>query len=192
MSGEFWHRILSLSIHTAHTVWIVALALSVDKSGVIAKYSLFVPPLVIASLLEMWRWALLGRDVVEIKGAYSLASELEATNHKFLLLSWYVIPPIPPRRLLERYSEAGQHFPVTNPRDTFFAKFFLTSEVTKPLLAGAALVLGDLYMNSAPHLWGLGTYKPVVIIVWMAEVGFLAKAISILAFSLLIRIRKGN
>lgn len=191
MSSEFPHRLLNWSIHTTHAVWIVALVVSIDKSGAITGHSLFVPPLIAACCLEILRWTLLGRKLVKIKGAYSLASEIETTNRQFQQFSWYLVPVIPPRRLLERYSEGNHDFSATISKSAIYAKFILSSELTKPLLAMVTFFIFVIYSNSPPSFLRGGAYQPFVILYWMMVIGCAAKGISMFVFSVFVRISKG-
>ena len=186
----FSQHLLDISIHAAHAAWIVALIASVAKDGAIMSYALFMPPLVLASCLEMWRWALLGRQLVETKGPYSHASAIQSVNQDFLLFSWYVVPTFPPFKLLERHSAGCLDAPVKRQRSQIFAKFWLKSEVTLPLL-----LLGIFFflfpLDAAPRLWGLGKFFPITCLFWIVEFGLFSKLLSVFVFSTFVRIHKG-
>lgn len=183
-------RLLNLGIHTAHAAWMVALVMSVAANGSISSYVLFMPLLILASCLEMWRWELLGRQLVETKGPYSHASAVEAANRDFLLFSWYVVPPFPPFKLLERYSANLPEAAVTRQRGQIFARFWLRSEVT-PLLIGGLLLIYALYPGTPPEVYGLGKIFLVALLFWIVEFGLFSKLLSVLLFSAFIRFFKG-
>jgi hypothetical protein len=119
----------------------VALGLSIDGTGAITRYWLFLPPLVVASALEFSRWWLLGRETVVITGSYALGTTLNAMHREFVSLSWYAIPPLPPMKLFERYSDGKHIFPIKAKRSQVLAKFYLTSELALPLAAITGILL---------------------------------------------------
>jgi hypothetical protein len=183
-------RILKVTIHIAHAAWIVALVMSISTTRGISSYATFMPLLVFASCLEMLYWGLLGRHPVEIKGPYSHAAAIENANRDFLLFSWYVVPPFPPFRLLERYSANLPESAVRRQRSQIFARFWLKSELT-PLMICALLLIYVLYPGTPPELYGLGRYFPVACLFWIVEFGLFSKLLSVLIFSTLIRLHKG-
>lgn len=188
---RFWRRLLNLGIHVTHAGWIVALIVSVDKDGAIARYSIFMPPLIFASFLEMWRWVLLGKQIVEIKGPYSHALAVEAVNRDFLLFSWYVIPPFPPFKLLERYTTGHPEIPVWPQRSQLFSRFWLKSDVTFPLLILGAIIISALYSGSSPEIYGFGKFYPITCLFWIVGFGTSSKSISLFVYSIFNHIHKG-
>lgn len=183
-------RVLEISIHMAHAAWMAALVMSVAANGSISSYALFMPLLILASCLEMWRWALLGRQLVETKGPYSHASAVDAVNRDFLLFSWYVLPPLPPFKLLERYGAILPEAAVKRQRSQILARFWLRSEATLPL----SLLCFFFFLfplESPPNLWGLGKFLVVSRLFWVVEFGLFSKLLSVFLFSAFLRIFKG-
>lgn len=184
-------RLLNISIHATHITWMVALVVSVSKNGALQSYALFMPLLILASFLEIWRWALLGRQIVEVKGAYFHASAVETANREFLLFSWYVVPPFPPFKLLERYATGISDVPTQKTLSQIFARFWLKSEVTWPLLILELVCISVLYPGSAPEIYGLGRFHPLACLFWIAGFGALSKSASAFSYSTFIRFSKG-
>ena len=188
--SRFVLRFLKISIHIAHAAWIVALIASISQDRAITTYALFMPPLILASCLEMCRWALLGRKSVEISGVYSHASAIEQINREFLTFSWYIISTSPPYQLLERYAMGAVTSPQQKTQSQIFARFWLKSEVVLPLMACLLMIYG-LYPGTHPLLYGFGKHFSIVCLVWIVEFGFFSKQISVFLFSTFVRIQKG-
>lgn len=184
-------RLLEVMIHVGHFSWMAVLVSAIDEAGNFSGNWLFLLILLVSFFLEMWRWILLGKERIEIKGAYSLATTLEAANRDFLQFSWYVIPPVPPRKLLDEYSSSGHDFPQTMQVDQVLARFYLKSRVTFPLIGCGIAVLLVLYPGAAPILWGLGKIVVVAHVIWIAAIGLLSKIVAIFSFSLIVGLTKG-
>ena len=184
-------RFLKISIHAAHAVWIVALVVSVAKNGTISNYALFMPPLILASCLEMCHWALVGRKTVDIKGTYSHASAIESANRECLLFTQYIPPIFPPFKLIERYTEKITKNPEKKTQSQVLARFWLKSEMVLPMLVINWLLVTALYEGHPPSLYGLVRFHSLICLVWIVGLGGSSKSISVLIYSSLVRIFKG-
>ena len=183
--------VTKIFIHSTHVVWMIALVANVNEHGIIQNRATIFSLVAIATFLEMFRWSLMGRQVVEIVGSYAHASAIDAANRDFLLLSWYVIPPLPPFKLLERYSAHQDEASVHRSRSQVFAAFWLKSEVTLPMIAACMCFTYGLYQSKPAALGGLTQFYPIACLYWVCGIGALSKFFSILVFSIFIRIFKG-
>lgn len=183
--------VMKIFVHAAHAAWMITLIANVNELGDLKNRPIIFLLLAIAAFLEMLRWSTMGRQVVEIKGSYSRASAIDAVNHDFLLFTWYVIPPLPPFKLLERYSADQDDILTHRSKSQIFAAFWLKSEVTLPLIAACMCFAYGLYQPKPAALGGLTQFYPLACLYWICGFGALSKFFSVLVFSIFIRISKG-
>lgn len=177
------------SIHGLHASWILIFGIENINNAALKLSQSVILLWLLAFLLEAIRWYSVGNEITEIKGTHSFARVVEKSNDNFFLFSPYIIPPLPPFKLIEEISKSAPNNNGFLKKRIVFSRFWLNKQIIYIVLFLIVLLGTGIFNGDAPTFGGIIKSPLISCAYWICMMGLFGKLFFLMVFSLFIKIQ---